>query len=372
MKKGFQIQDILFYPLSLIYGIVVWIRNVMFDINILKSKEFTIPVISVGNITVGGTGKTPHVEYLIRLLKDEFKIATLSRGYKRKSFGFVLANESSTVIEIGDEPRQIKQKFPEIVVAVDSNRVKGINKLLQSEKNLNAIILDDAFQHRYVSPGLSILLVDYNNPLKDDYLLPFGRLREQAGERQRADIIIVTKCPSKIKPIDQRLLEKDLKMFAYQKLFFTSLVYGEPLPVFKRVAKLTTHAEMKEQKPFIFLLTGIANARPFKTYVRGISTQIAELNYPDHYSYSASDMHDLIEKFSAEPSKNKIILTTEKDAMRLQLFADMEDEIKSVMYYIPIQIEFNESEEKTFNHIITNYVRNNKPDSLLHQPKIKK
>ena len=220
MKKGFQIQDILFYPLSLIYGIVVWIRNVMFDINILKSKEFTIPVISVGNITVGGTGKTPHVEYLIRLLKDEFKIATLSRGYKRKSFGFVLANESSTVIEIGDEPRQIKQKFPEIAVAVDSNRVKGINKLLQSEKNLNAIILDDAFQHRYVSPGLSILLVDYNNPLKDDYLLPFGRLREQAGERQRADIIIVTKCPSKIKPIDQRLLEKDLKMFAYQKLFF--------------------------------------------------------------------------------------------------------------------------------------------------------
>jgi tetraacyldisaccharide 4'-kinase len=372
MKKGFKFQFVLLYPLSLIYGFIVWFRNCLFDFNILKSREFTIPVISVGNITVGGTGKTPHVEYLVRLLKDEFSIATLSRGYKRKTSGFVLSTSTSTSSDIGDEPCQIKQKFPNIHVAVDANRVRGIGKLLEHDKNLKAVILDDGFQHRYVAPGLNILLVDYNNPIGSDHLLPYGRLREHPNEKQRADIIIVTKCPARVKPIEQRLLEMDLKKFAYQKLFFTTLEYGEPIPVFANSAKNISYGEMKALNPGLFLLTGIANPRLLKAHIRGINTKIEDIVYPDHYSYTASDMHELIGKFSALQMKNKFIITTEKDAMRLRQFPDLEDEIKQAMYYIPVHVEFSENDAKNFNHLITNYVRNNKPDSLLHQPKINK
>jgi tetraacyldisaccharide 4'-kinase len=372
MKKGFKIQYVLLYPLSLIYGIIVWFRNCLFDFKIIKSHEFTIPVISVGNITVGGTGKTPHVEYLVRLLKEDYSIATLSRGYKRKTSGFILSSQDSIAEEIGDEPCQIKHKFPDINVAVDANRVRGINTLISKIKDLKVVILDDAFQHRYVTPGLNILLVDYSNPLENDHLLPFGKLREHPNEKQRADIIIVTKCPSRIKPIDQRLLEKDLKTFAYQKLYFTTLEYGEPIPVFKNSAKQMSFEEMRSVKPILLLLTGIANPRPLKTHIRGISTRIEDVTYPDHYAYTASDMHELIDRFSALPSNQKFIITTEKDAMRLHQFPDLEDEIKSVMYYIPVHVEFSENDAKSFNSFITNYVRNNKPDSILYQPKITK
>ena len=372
MKKGFKIQDVLLYPLSLIYGVVMWVRNCLFDFKIIQSHEFTIPVISVGNISVGGTGKTPHVEYLVNLLKDDYSIATLSRGYKRKSSGFILSTISSTSDEIGDEPCQIKQKFPHIQVAVDSNRVRGINKLITLDKNLKAVILDDGFQHRYVTPGLNILLVDYSNPIGDDYMLPYGRLREHPNEKQRADIIIVTKCPARIKPIEQRLLEKDLKAFAYQKLYFTTMEYGQPTPVFEKSAKPISFDEMKVSKPALLLITGIANPRPLKTHIRGISTHIEEMTFTDHYAYTANDMHNLIDRFSTLQANGKYIITTEKDAMRLRQFPDLEEEIKSAMYYIPVHVEFSENDAKSFNSLISNYVRNNKPDSLLHQPKITK
>jgi tetraacyldisaccharide 4'-kinase len=372
MNKGFHIQDIILFPLSLLFGIAVWVRNRLFDFKFLRSKEFEIPVISVGNITVGGTGKTPHVEYLIRLLKDESRVAMLSRGYKRKTTGYVFGTVNSSSDDIGDEPRQIKQKFSEITVAIDAKRVRGITKLLESEKGLEAVILDDAFQHRYVAAGLSIILVDYSFPLKNDFLLPYGRLREPASERARADIIIVTKCPAKIKPIDQRLLEKDLKMFAYQKIFFTTLNYGEPIPVFESFAKDISLAKIQSINPAVLLLTGIANPFPLKKHVNTFSNKIEELTYPDHYAYNASDLHELIVKFSSISQKDKIIITTEKDAMRLQHFTDLDEEIKAALYYIPIRIEFLENESKDFNHIITSYVRNNKPDNILHKPKNKK
>jgi tetraacyldisaccharide 4'-kinase len=372
MKKGFQVQDILFLPLSLLYGIIVWFRNRLFDYHfLLKSKEFNLPVISVGNINVGGTGKTPHIEYLVRLLMDEFKIATLSRGYKRKTRGFVLGKINSSSDEIGDEPKQIKLKFPKITVAVDAKRVKGISRLLQLEKDLNVILLDDAFQHRYVTPSLSVLLVDYENPLQEDALLPYGRLREQPFERRRADIIIVTKCPLDLKPIDKRLLEKYLKTHAYQKVFFTTLNYKDPIPVFSDYAKSLKIDEIKSIKPVVFLLTGVANSKPLKKYLSNITSRIKDLNYPDHYSYSVRDLKSLIEIFSAEPDEHKLILTTEKDAMRLQQFQDLDEEIKAAMYYIPIQVEFYENEGKDFNHYITSHVRNNKPDNILHQSKDK-
>ncbi len=371
-NKKFQVQDFIFFPISLLYGMIIWIRNRLFDFKILKSTEYSLPIISVGNITVGGTGKTPHVEYLINLLNDEFKIAVLSRGYKRKTSGFFLGMETSTASDIGDEPLQIKQKFANVIVAADGNRNRGIQKLLKISHDLNAIILDDAFQHRYVLPGLSILIVDYNNLIKTDFLLPYGRLREPASERVRADIIIISKCPVDIKPIDQRLLEMELKMFAYQKVHYTTIKYGEPIPVFKKVAKETSIQTLKKLNPVIFMLTGIANPKPLKDYLNNISENIIELNYPDHYNFTAKDMHGLIEKFSADTEKNKYIITTEKDAMRLQQFTDLEEEIKAAMYYIPVHVQFLENDEKAFNHYITTYVRNNKPDSFLHQPKIKK
>lgn len=372
MNKRFHIQDIILFPLSLLFGIIVWMRNRLFDLNFLRSKEFEIPVISVGNISVGGTGKTPHVEYIIRLLKDESRLAMLSRGYKRKTTGYVLADTNSTSDDIGDEPRQVKQKFPYISVAVDGNRVRGITKLLETEKGLEAIILDDAFQHRYVTAGMSVLLVDYSYPLKNDFYLPYGRLREPASERARADVIIVTKCPARIKPIDRRLMEKDLIMFAYQKIFFTTFLYGEPIPVFENFAIETSLEKIKNINPSVMLLTGIANPVPLKKFVNSFSSNIEELIYPDHYTYNASDLHELIVKFTSISQKEKIVITTEKDAMRLQHFSDLDEEIKAAIYYIPVHIEFLENESKDFNHIITSYVRNNKPDNILHRPKDKK
>jgi tetraacyldisaccharide 4'-kinase len=372
IEKLLRFQGLLLFPLSIIYGVVTWLRNRLFDYNILKSQEFDLPIISIGNITVGGTGKTPHVEYLIRLLQPEFNIATLSRGYRRKTSGFFLASTSSTTDEIGDEPRQLKQKFNNIAVAVDANRVRGINKLIKLEQNLKLIILDDAFQHRYVQPGISILLTDYNRTIVNDQMLPFGRLREYASERSRADIIIVTKCPDNIKPIDQRLLDKTLKMYAYQKLFFTKIVYCNPLSVFSSEAKQLALEDIKKSKPDIVILSGIANNKYFIEFVQALSNNVKILSYPDHYEYTVNDMHELIEVFSSIPSKNKIILTTEKDAMRIGQFSGLEDEIKTSMFYIPIYIEFLNNDDKDFNHLITSYVRNNKPDNILYQSKNKK
>jgi tetraacyldisaccharide 4'-kinase len=240
------------------------------------------------------------------------------------------------------------------------------------EKDIDVVLLDDAFQHRYVTPSLSILLVDYEHPLQEDALLPYGRLREQAFERRRADIIIVTKCPEDIKPIDQRLLEKYLKTHTYQKVFFTTLKYLEPVPVFPENAKPLKLEEIKAIDAMIFLLTGIANSKPLKNHLNGVSSKIQELKYPDHYSYSVKDLRRIIEIFSAEQNEHKLIITTEKDAMRLQQFPDLDEEIKEALYYIPIQVEFLENEGKDFNYYITSYVRNNKPDNILHQSKDKK
>ena len=212
-------------PLSWLYGLGVGFRNHLFEIGILKSKSFDVPVISVGNITVGGSGKTPHVEYLIRLLQDKVKVAVLSRGYKRKSKGYVLANKQSTAREIGDEPYQIMKKFSDIYVAVDKNRCEGIERLTSDEntKNTDVILLDDAYQHRYVKPGINILLVDYHRLIIYDKLLPAGRLREPQSGKSRADIVIITKCPADLKPMEFRVLTKALDLFPYQKLFFTVL-----------------------------------------------------------------------------------------------------------------------------------------------------
>ena len=368
-EKRNLVDYMIYYPLSLLYGFVTYVRNKMFDFNILPSHEFGIPVISVGNISVGGTGKTPHIEYLISLLKDEYNIATLSRGYKRKTSGFLEASENSTAQEVGDEPLQIKRKYPDTTVAVNSSRVEGINKLLKKEEKLNAVLLDDAFQHRHVKPGISILLIDYNRPITQDHMLPYGRLRESAYERKRANIILITKCPDRMKPIERRIIRKELNLFPYQTLHFTRLTYGSLMPVFPEAADNRGREDYKKIKPWVLLITGIASPRPFKRHVRGISTRIREMNYPDHHAFSDKDIKTIQENFNAmgDEQHEKIVITTEKDAMRLKQFDNLDEQIKKVLYYIPVKVKFLDNEESKFNKHIINYVRNNKTYSVLHK-----
>ncbi len=365
-KRNFFLT-ILLAPLALLYNIIVSLRNFLFDTKILHSKEFAMPIITIGNITVGGTGKTPHIEYLVRLLRKNFKIATLSRGYKRKTSGFVLATTESLSTEIGDEPKQIKQKFPKIPVAVDGNRVRGIRKLLKQYPKLNAILLDDAFQHRYVEPGLSILLVDYNRPIFEDKILPLGTLRESISQKRRAKIVIVTKTPAEIKPIEQRIFTKNLELYPYQKVYYTKLIYGAIIPVFKSAgAKPSDFPTLKKQKPQVLLITGIARTKVLVEYIQeNISTKITHLEYPDHHPYRSKELNQIIDAFKNLDDKNIIVLTTEKDAMRLNENDFLDDNFKSKTFYLPIEIAFINDDHKKFDKQIKNFVEHKKSNDQM-------
>jgi len=350
-------------PLSLLYGLIIYFRNRFYDYSIFKSTSFNIPIISIGNITVGGTGKTPHVEYLADLLKSEFRVATLSRGYKRKSKGFILADNQSTAQEIGDEPRQIKQKFPDIEVAVDSKRVRGIQKLIANDQNLDVVLLDDAFQHRKVQTNLSILLVDYNRPIDKDFMLPLGNLREQAFEKKRAGIIIITKAPQDIKPIERRIIFSELRPYPFQNVYFTTMDYGKITPVYKN----TDNIKINHEKPTILLVTGIANPYPLEQYIKeNLSDKIEKIRFPDHHNYKKSDLQKIEFRFNSITSSNKLIITSEKDAMRLHKFTNIADNIKKSFFYIPIKVRFLNNKTDNFNKQITDYVRNNKKHSFLY------
>ncbi len=348
---------ILLYPISLIYGFVVKLRNTLFDLKILKSHEFDIPIISVGNITVGGTGKTPVTEYLISILKENYKVAVLSRGYKRKTKGFILAENKSDVNSIGDEPYQIKQKFPQITLAVDGNRVRGIKKLQESDKKIDLIILDDAFQHRYVKPGLSILLIDFTQPFFDDYYLPFGRLRDSIKEKHRADIILLTKAPKDIKPIDMRIIATNINLKAYQTLFFSTFSYNKFYSVHKDINKTINIEDLKNA--VILLVTGIGNHKQILLQCSGISKEIIHEKYKDHHEYTESDMNNISKIFNNIKSENKFILTTEKDAGKLKrLICD--DNLKTKMFYCPIEISILNDDQDELNQRIFSYIKKDK------------
>jgi len=364
-RKKSNFLSIVLSPFSLIYGAVIGTRNLMFEWGLLPVTEFHLPVISVGNITVGGTGKTPHVEYLVELLKDEFSLATLSRGYKRKTRRFIIADATSSASQVGDEPRQMKQKYPELTVAVDRNRVKGIRTLLKLKKPVGVVLLDDAFQHRYVQPGKSILLVDYNRPVTEDCLLPAGRLREPAAARKRADIILITKSPKRLKPIDMRNMATRLGLGFHQHLYFTSIEYGRIRPVFK-ISEVRDEDYFKKKKVPVLLLSGIANPRPLRTFARRISTQLHEVRFPDHHRYSARDIDKISARFEATNDPDTMILTTEKDAMRLQE-AELPESLKNKIYYVPIRVVFLNDDQDEFNQIILNYVRSNQRNNILHK-----
>lgn len=350
----------LLYPISVFYGFVIWIRNFLFDYNILHSKEYDIPVICVGNISVGGTGKTPHVEYLVDALKDKMKIAVLSRGYKRKTRGFIEVETNMGVNEVGDEPLQIKTKFPEITVAVDRSRVHGIDTIISEKVNtkIDVIILDDAFQHRYVNPGLSVLLVDYNRLITKDNLLPYGRLREPAYQKKRAHIILVTKCPDKLSPIEQRILFKEFNTFPYQNLYFTSLNYLELKQLFTKEIIKTDSDNLKSFS--VMLITGIANADPLVEFLKPLCKEIIHLNFPDHYNFKEKDIEKLIRKFESVDNNAKIIVTTEKDSIRLKQ-KKFKMLIKDIpIYYIPILVRFLNNDADNFIKHIEQYAMSNK------------
>ena len=352
-------------PLSWLYGLGVRFRNFLFDVGILKSQDYKVPIISVGNITVGGTGKTPHVEYLVKLLKDQFKVAVLSRGYKRKSHGYVLADKDTPMRQIGDEPYQMKQKFPSITVAVDKNRRQGIAQLTEDD-TVDVILLDDAFQHRYVKPGINILLVDYHRLIIYDKLLPAGRLREPLPGKNRADIVIVTKCPKELKPMEYRVITRAMSLFPYQTLYFSTLEYGELRPVFPQVRSNVTSSQLSNYN--VLLLTGIASPRQLMEDLKSQVKSITPMTFADHHNFTHKDLQRLSATFEAMPSP-KVIITTEKDATRLNAAEELGDELRKAFYVIPVNIKFMLEQEDLFNQNIIGYVRKNSRNSILAKAK---
>ena len=350
-------------PLSWLYGFIVSLRNELFNLGILKERTFKIPIISVGNITVGGSGKTPHVEYLIRLLHNDVKVGVLSRGYKRKSHGYILANDSSTMRDLGDEPFQMKQKFSNIYVAVDKNRCNGIEHLTQDHESsdVDVILLDDAFQHRYVKPGLNILLVDYHRLIIYDRLLPAGRLREHLSGKQRADIVIITKCPKDLKPMEFRILTKAMDLFPYQKLFFSTIDYDVPYALF-------SDANTSLSKQNILLLTGIASPEQMENDMKNKCRSVTSLAFDDHHLFTLKDAQRINDAFAALPSP-KIILTTEKDSTRLYHLEGLSTEARDALFVLPIKIKFLLNQGEYFNNKIINYVRKNSRNSILAKRK---
>jgi tetraacyldisaccharide 4'-kinase len=310
-----------------------------------------MPVISVGNITVGGTGKTPHVEYLVQLLKNDYKLAVLSRGYKRKTNHFILASKKTSVSDVGDEPLQIKLKFPDINVAVERNRVKGVRELTKRFRKLEMVILDDAFQHRYVHPCLSILLVNYNRPVFKDVLLPAGNLREPWRNARRADIIIVTKCPDYLSFTQREDFIKNLHLRSKQEIFFTKYKYGTPIPVFpdkhNRHEGLT-YRHLNKAQTSIMLVTGIADPEPLKLFLQGIVPVTEEITFPDHHNYKRKDMQLIMDTFGTIKAEEKIILVTEKDAVRIRETSFSDKSFKRAFYYIPVEVKFLAKGEKPF------------------------
>ena len=350
---------ILLIPISLLYGFAVWMRNKLFDWKLLKSTSFKIPLISVGNITVGGTGKTPHVEYLIELLKETLNVAVLSRGYRRKTKGFVLAGKKASPATIGDEPYQIYRKFDKVDVAVCESRVEGVNKLLNKRRKINAVLLDDAFQHRYIQPGLSILLIDFNRPVFSDYLLPAGNLREGLAARKRAHIIIVSKAPEELSETTKRFWEHQIKLLPGQYLFFTTFRYGKPKTISGNKPEYNDISQLKDKKVSVLLVTGIANPAPMLNYLGESGTKFTAMHFSDHHNFTSADIRKIKTAFKKLKGKRKILLTTEKDAVRFQHLDNFPKSLKNNAYYLPIKIAFLDGMTEKFNRMILDYAGKN-------------
>jgi len=344
--KSFRV---LLLPFAVLYGGIVYLRNWMYNKQYLKSVGFNIPIICVGNLSLGGTGKSPMVEHILSILSDEYKIATLSRGYKRKTKGYALANNNTTALEIGDEPMQFHIKFPNVSVAVCERRIEAIPQLIQDIPNLKGIILDDAFQHREITAGLNVLLTDYNNLYCDDIFFPTGDLRDQRKAAHRASIIVVTKCPSNLS-LEQRdeIIEK-LYPAQHQSIFFTSIEYDTPYHIYN-----PNDEWVLSLRDEVLLVCGIANPLPLKEYLHEHTNTYYQISYSDHHIFSIEDLKEIKEKFEQIPSKSKLILTTEKDAVRLVKYTEELNDIP--LYVLPIKPHFLFDAEIAFNKLVIDYL----------------
>ena len=345
MLKSFRY---LLFPFSLIYGGCILLRNFLFDKKILKSASFNFPLICVGNLATGGTGKTPMTEYLVELLKENYTPATLSRGYKRKTKGFAIAGKNTTALDIGDEPMQFHEKFPGVTVAVGEERLEAIPHILHDRPETDVIILDDAFQHRSVSAGLNIILTEYKNLYSRDLMLPAGDLRDVKSSRKRADIIVVTKCKPDFSEEEKKSIEKELCILPHQHIFFTEILYAQPYHLF--TGKKTNINSTTD----ILLISGIANPKPMKEFLTAHVHSYDMLRYPDHHIFNSTDLKEIQKQYANISSAEKMIMTTEKDGVRLRKFESELNEMP--VYVLPVKQHFLFREEGAFNKLITDFI----------------
>lgn len=354
---------LLLFPLAPIYGLVVYIRNIMFNTGFLKSTEFDLPIICIGNLSTGGTGKTPHTEYLIKLLSNQYNVAVLSRGYRRKTKDFRIASSRSSAFEIGDEPRQMKQKFSYVTIAVDGDRCNGVRNILNRRPNTEVILLDDAFQHRYIQADISILLTDYNNLYTKDYLLPVGNLRESRAGMKRARFIVITKCPPNITAFQRRQITNSVKLKKHQQIFFTSYKYKNLVNIKDQSLEIDP-LKIIDERTGVLLVTGIANPKPLKQYLRNFTPMVKHLAFSDHHMFSARDIENITNAFSSIKQNRKFIITTEKDAQRLSKIMKASHEY---IYYLPIEVVFIDDNEELFNNQIIKHVSSNRKYSTVYK-----
>ncbi|RYZ00130.1 MAG: tetraacyldisaccharide 4'-kinase [Chitinophagaceae bacterium] len=344
--KSFRI---LLFPLAFLYGGIVILRNWLFNKGVFKSVRFNLPIVCVGNLSVGGTGKSPMVEYLIARLKGSVRVATLSRGYKRKTRGYALAGPSTTALDIGDEPMLFHRKFPDVPVAVGEKRLEAIPQLLHDHPETEVILLDDAFQHRAVAPGFNILLTDHGNLYTRDFFLPTGDLRDQRSSAARAQVIVVTKCPPGLTEEEKRALTEELAPDPGQELFFTTIAYGTAYHILSREPVAIT------EDTEVLLVTGIANPRPLKEYLEERTGSYSMMHFGDHHIFTIDDWREIQQRFAALEGPEKIILTTEKDAMRLLKF---ENELAALPFYVlPIEPLFLFGDGTRFDSIVHTFIQ---------------
>jgi tetraacyldisaccharide 4'-kinase len=347
----FSVVRVLLYPFALLYGAVVWLRNRLYDAKFFSSIEFSVPVITVGNLSTGGTGKTPHVEYLIRLLQYRYRVATMSRGYKRHTQGFLIADEKTNALRVGDEPMQYHIKYPELVVSVAEERMTGIPLLLQRRPDVDVILLDDAYQHRSVKAGVTILITDYSEPFYKDHILPFGSLRESRSAYKRANVIIVSKCPLNITENEAGIIEKKIAPLPHQCVFFTGIKYDRPYD-------LVSREEIATENKNAILVCGIAKPEPLIGHLKKSASDVHVLSYADHHYFVNDDLEEIKTAYENWNVPDKIVVTTEKDAARLYLHIDKLRDWRITIAVVPITVDVLFNKGPLLDSIITSYVEN--------------
>ncbi|MEI8280399.1 MAG: tetraacyldisaccharide 4'-kinase [Bacteroidota bacterium] len=345
----FSVVRILLYPFALIYGAIVWLRNRLYDAGFFSSIEFSVPVITVGNLSVGGTGKTPHVEYLIQLLQYQYKVATMSRGYKRRTQGFLIADANTNAIKIGDEPMQYHLKFPEVVVSVAEERMTGIPQLLQRRPDVEVVLLDDAYQHRSVKAGLNMLITDSAKPFYNDYVMPYGSLRESRTAYKRADVIIVSKCAKDMDVATAKEMERRIAPTATQQVFFTAIQYEQPYDFY-------THEPVVLKDNHAVLVCCIAKPEPLVQHLQQVTKDVHVLTYPDHHYFLSKDLEEVKAAYENWSVDNKVVITTEKDAARLHLHIDKLREWGIPIVVLPISVAVLFGKEAALQSIVRGYV----------------